>query len=322
MMHFTPPKYNAPLLDAAGSWIGLKEWAGSKHNPKIVQMFADSGHSWVKDDETPWCAAFVGSVLALIGLYGTGKLNARSYLDWGEKVGQSEAVAGDVVVLWRNHPDAKEGHVGFLVGFQGDKVIIRGGNQGNEVSDQKYPIKRVLGYRRAVDAPPAGLHTIRRGDQGPLVRHLQTKLHDLNYNIGRIDSDFGKLLDDGVRLFQKDNGLVADGIVGRNTWLALNDAQPRMIERDVTMKDLKEASVTIKNANNAEKAAGGGFGIVAVTEAVKAAKDAESVLDTISAMPWTTIAALGAVAVAVIYFSQKTKRARLMDAITGANVKR
>lgn len=322
MMHFIPPKYNAPLLSTAKAYIGTKEWAGAEHNPTVVQLFADSGHSWVKDDETPWCAAFVGSVLAQVGLYGTGKLNARSYLEWGEKVSLKDAQAGDVVILWRGSVNAKTGHVAFLVGFYGDRVLLRGGNQGNAVSDATYPVERILGIRRAVDAPPAGLHTIRKGASGPLVRHLQEKLHNLNYNIGRVDDDFGKLLDDGVRLFQKDNGLVADGIVGRKTWLALNDAQPRVIERDVTMKDLKKTSVTIQNADKVEKVAGGGGGVVAVTEAIKAAKDAESVLDTISAMPWTTIAALGAVAVAVIYFSQGVKRARLMDAITGANVKR
>lgn len=55
--------FNKQILAAAGEHIGLKEWPGMKHNPTVVAMFADVGHSWVTDDETSWCAAFVGSVL-------------------------------------------------------------------------------------------------------------------------------------------------------------------------------------------------------------------------------------------------------------------
>ena len=52
------------------------------------------------DDESPWCAAFVGAVLAECGLAGTGSLTARSYLKWG--------VPGDIAVLWRGARDGWE----------------------------------------------------------------------------------------------------------------------------------------------------------------------------------------------------------------------
>ncbi len=58
----------------AGTW----EW-GEGHNPKIVQWFADVGHSWVKDDETAWCAAFLGAMLEKAGIPSTRKLNARQH---------------------------------------------------------------------------------------------------------------------------------------------------------------------------------------------------------------------------------------------------
>ena len=91
-----------------GTW----EYADG-HNPKILQYFADVGHSEVKDDETAWCAAFVGAMLKRAGMPHTGKLNARSYLDWGDEVALEDAQEGDIVVFWRGTPDGWQGHVGF-----------------------------------------------------------------------------------------------------------------------------------------------------------------------------------------------------------------
>lgn len=138
---------SAAAFKAAGEYLGLQEWPGARHNPRVVEFFAKSGNPWVKDDETAWCAAFVGAVLAQIGLQGTGKLNARSYLNWGEPV--RDPVPGDVVVFWRGSPSGWQGHVAFFVRDDGDNIIVRGGNQGNAVSDARYPKSRLLGYRRA-----------------------------------------------------------------------------------------------------------------------------------------------------------------------------
>jgi uncharacterized protein (TIGR02594 family) len=138
------------VYDIARSYLGLQEFPGARHNEQVVQFFADSGHSWVQDDETPWCAAFVGSVLAQAGLKGTGELAARSYEDWGDPVNKLDnARRGDVVVLWRESPDSWKGHVGFYEGHGAGTVSLLGGNQGNEVSVAKYPSERVVAVRRA-----------------------------------------------------------------------------------------------------------------------------------------------------------------------------
>lgn len=141
--------YSAAALNVAEGYLGLKEWPGAKHNPAIIQMFKDIDNGWVTDDETPWCAAFVGSVLGSIGLEGTGKLNARSYMSWGIDVKLTDAVPGDICVFWRESKDSWKGHVAFLVGFRRGKVLVRGGNQGNSVSDKAYPTDRLLAIRRA-----------------------------------------------------------------------------------------------------------------------------------------------------------------------------
>ena len=129
---------------------GLKEVPGKKHNPEVVKFFAEVGHDWVKDDETAWCAAFVGAMLNRAGLEGTGKLNARSYLEWGEPIegGLAAAKPGDLVVFWRGSRDGWQGHVGFYESHNGTHVMVFGGNQGNAVNAKAYNQKQLLGVRR------------------------------------------------------------------------------------------------------------------------------------------------------------------------------
>lgn len=140
------------VYDLAARDSGTWEWAEG-HNPKVVQYFADVGHSWVKDDETAWCAAFVGAMLKRAGLPHTGALNARSYLDWGTPVGIEQAERGDVVILWRGDRDGWQGHVAFFHSLTGDRVTLLGGNQSNQVNLAAYPLDRVLGVRRMAKPP-------------------------------------------------------------------------------------------------------------------------------------------------------------------------
>ena len=76
---------NKTIMQHAEKQVGIWEWAGSENNPLVLAMFAEAGHSKIKQDAVPWCAAFIGSVLLRAGGKGTGSLLARSYLDWGKK---------------------------------------------------------------------------------------------------------------------------------------------------------------------------------------------------------------------------------------------
>ena len=62
------------------------------------------------------------------------------------------------------------------------------------------------------------------GSTGADVKYLQTLLVKLGFNPGPIDGIFGPKTDAAVRSFQKAYGLVVDGIVGTNTWAAINKA--------------------------------------------------------------------------------------------------
>jgi uncharacterized protein (TIGR02594 family) len=133
-----------PWLALARQQIGLAEIAGAKHESRIVRFFADIGSKF-RDDETPWCAAFVGAMLERAGVTSTRKEAARSYLNWGAKL--AFPVLGCVVVFERP-PSTWSGHVGFVVGVDAfDNLMTLGGNQGNVVSIAPFKRARVLGYR-------------------------------------------------------------------------------------------------------------------------------------------------------------------------------
>ena len=71
--------------------------------------------------------------------------------------------------------------------------------------------------RRLSDPMPV----LRRGSRGVAVRYLQNKLASKLYDAGTADGVFGANTERAVREFQTENGLVSDGIVGKNTWAKL-----------------------------------------------------------------------------------------------------
>ena len=112
---------------AAQTYKGVTEVRGHKHNNKIILEYFDAvGHGYIKNDEVPWCAAFVGACLEEANYKGTGALNARSYLKWGKKV--TKPRYGDVVVFWRGKKNGWQGHVAFFVKETKSYVYVLGGN--------------------------------------------------------------------------------------------------------------------------------------------------------------------------------------------------
>lgn len=57
----------------------------------------------------------------------------------------------------------------------------------------------------------------RKGDSGSGVKSIQQILASTGYYAGKVDGIFGNITEQAVRNFQKDSGLVVDGIVGKAT---------------------------------------------------------------------------------------------------------
>ena len=142
-----PPTNQSPTEPA---WIseafkhkGEKETAAFvKDDPFVSQLFAAVGLlNWtINREEGPltiqegnWCAAFVSFCLKNAGvsyLSGFDGIRALKYKDYGPSVEAGKVVYGAIAVFRRDGG----GHVGFVVGRNGDQVDILGGNQGEAVT--------------------------------------------------------------------------------------------------------------------------------------------------------------------------------------------
>lgn len=124
-------------LTFARRYSGLREIKGKNHAPEILEMWKTLGLPF-KDDETPWCAGFVGFALESSGITSTRSGMARSYEKWGVKlakpaVGCIERTGG--------------GHVGFVVGRDAaGNLMVLGGNQADAVNVKPFAVTRATGF--------------------------------------------------------------------------------------------------------------------------------------------------------------------------------
>jgi uncharacterized protein (TIGR02594 family) len=143
---FLPTDFSPyPWMEYALREYGIKGISARGRTVNVVAYLKATGVGR-SNDETAWCSAFVNWCMLMAGFPGSGKANARSWLEWGG-VSLEFPAYGSVVVLWRGARNGPLGHVGFFVGMQGDRLLLLGGNQGNAVSIRPYPKERVLGIR-------------------------------------------------------------------------------------------------------------------------------------------------------------------------------
>ena len=137
--------YKSPLpiwLNRALGELGQAEIAGKDSNPKIGKYLASV--ELERNDDIPWCSAFVNWIIKKSGFKGTNKGLARSWQHWGEPL--DEAILGCIAVL-RRGTKPWQGHVGFVMDINPRQITLLGGNQGNRVGINAYPKSLVLDYR-------------------------------------------------------------------------------------------------------------------------------------------------------------------------------
>lgn len=139
------------LLLQALQYVGTRGIPGQQHNTTVVDMLQRL-QSWVRDDETPWCSAFMNFIAAKCRLETTGRLDARSWLSVGQEITVPDP--GDVVIFWREDPSSWKGHVSLFLREEGGNIWALGGNQSNEVRISIYPADRVLGFRKLRSTNP------------------------------------------------------------------------------------------------------------------------------------------------------------------------
>jgi len=81
----------------------------------------------------------------------------------------------------------------------------------------------------ATPTPSPTPSVIRKGEDSDRVTALQERLKTLGYYTGEVDGQFGSGTEEAVRLFQRQNGLDVDGIVGNQTLAAVMDENAAMV---------------------------------------------------------------------------------------------
>lgn len=134
----------------------------------------------------------------------------------------------NVVCLVFMQSGDKMSHVGIHIG-NGDIIHCSGTVKRGKTTDRgwtHYAVpKGMSGNVPTTDKP-----TLRKGANGEYVTLLQTMLIRRGYSCGASGADgkFGNATFNAVKAFQKDSGLVQDGVVGKNTWAALEEGETEL----------------------------------------------------------------------------------------------
>lgn len=142
-MALAQPPDEPAWLTVARAEVGIQEYDGAEHNPRIIAYLRSTGNP-ATADETPWCSAFVNWCMVQAGAPGTGSARARSWLTWGRALG---APRPGCITVFRRGTDPNAGHVAFFVARRGAFIDVLGGNQRNSVRISSYPAGDWLGYR-------------------------------------------------------------------------------------------------------------------------------------------------------------------------------
>lgn len=161
-----------------------------------------------------------------------------------------------VVFMW-DSKNQNMSHTGMHIG---GGVIIHCSGEVKEglITDRGWTHYAIpVGMEGSVSPMPTPVTkpTIRNGSVGEYVMEAQNKLIEAGYDLGRSGADgkFGAKTVAAVKAFQKSKGLTADGIVGKDTWAALDavsgDVKPVVDLYTVTIphltKEKAEELVTV-----------------------------------------------------------------------------
>lgn len=206
---------------------------------------------------TKWCLETAG-VIKLQGGGATSQYNYKN--NWSEKGSIKDMPNLVCCVFQYNSSNGKMEHTGLHIG-DGNIIHCSVNVQTGTIADKKWTHYAI----------PAGLYdkntekntgevkvmkTVKKGSKGEEVKQLQTMLNILGYDCGVADGIFGTKTDIAVRAFQKQEGLLVDGVVGKQTWTLLEsrvkpaEEEPVIIEEPEDNNNDKDELNIIEELNN------------------------------------------------------------------------
>lgn len=170
----------------------------------------------------------------------------RTEANWKSKGTIDSIPADKLVCLFQQNPTnpAIMEHTG--IGYKGETIECSNGVQHFTKMNKKWTHWAIPAFEEGdtpeptPPTPPEPVPydkrpTIRQGDRGEYVKMAQGELINTGYSCGKTGADgiFGKNTTAATKAFQRDhvdyNGkaLVVDGIIGKRSWWALDQAQGR-----------------------------------------------------------------------------------------------
>jgi hypothetical protein len=173
---------------------------------------------------TDWCLKQFG-----IDLYGDSVGVQWNHNENWETKGTIKDIPDDILVCLFVQKDGKWQHTGF--GYKGSTCECSSGVQYYAQRQEKWThwaMPKGIGevpVPTPTPTPSTDKPTLRKGDRGEYVTLMQTELIQKGYSCGDTGADgvFGTQTEKAVKRFQKDNGLLEDGICGKQTWNALSE---------------------------------------------------------------------------------------------------
>ena len=196
---------------------------GKKSSCDGCKFYCNGGGTLIDD-----CQGFVKQITKRVGisLSGGGATSLYNNMkNWDER-GKIKDLPEQVCCIFWTDPDDKnvKSHIGVYI-KNGMMAHCSGSVKVEKLSAKCTDYALIKGLEGTV---PVTHETIKRGSRGPAVIECQTDLILLGYDVGPKGADgiFGAKTEEAVKKFQAANGLPADGVVGKETWEALDAAVP------------------------------------------------------------------------------------------------
>lgn len=192
-----------------------KSCGGCKFYPNNMRTLIDDCQGFVKQTAGRAGITFTGGGA-------TSMWNGST--NW-EKKGTRDTLPEQLCcIFWQASDKKTMSHIGWYIG--GGWMIHCSGTVKKEKLSAKvthWAIPKGLNG----NVPTTDKPTLRRGSSGEYVTLLQTKLIQRGYDLQPYGADgkYGAKTENAVKAFQKNNGLTADGICGKNTWSAIDSGK-------------------------------------------------------------------------------------------------
>ena len=192
------------------------------------------GCKWYPDNMRTMCndcQGFCKTVFKWVGitLPGAGATTMYDTKDFWKEKGTIDKMPNVVCLVFQYNKDKNNmQHVGIHIG--GGQIMECSGTVKRNSTANKRWTHYAVPKGMSGNVPTTDKPTLRRGSTGEYVTLLQTKLIQLGYDVGATGADgkFGDKTAAAVRMFQRDHGLVQDGVVGKNTWAALDEGKTEL----------------------------------------------------------------------------------------------